>query len=146
MAYVLWDASLDDTITPDSIRTWQLAADSASVLLVVGLAKSQWTLWEPSLGLEGTEVYPSSKGTVAVRCLSTKGRELVELSAEEHRALLLTLQEALIKIAETDSDLASKLAARAYVHLKADPVGQRRYDGLLHRFTGGLHRGTRSVD
>ncbi len=111
MAYVLWDASLDETITPDSIRAWQLAANCASVLLVVGLAKSQWTLWEPSLGLEGTEVYPAPKGTVAVRCLSTKGREFVELGVEEHHALLLILQEALIKIAETEWDLASKLAA-----------------------------------
>lgn len=59
---------------------------------------------------------------------------------KEQAALLLILQDALIAVSEVNSDLASRLAARTYVNLKTNPQGQRRFDGLLHRFTGVLHR------
>ncbi|MCL4352287.1 MAG: hypothetical protein M1318_06545 [Firmicutes bacterium] len=59
---------------------------------------------------------------------------------KEQAELLLILQDALIAVSEVNSELASRLAARAYVNLKTNPQGQRRFDGLLHRFTGVLHR------
>lgn len=59
---------------------------------------------------------------------------------KEQAELLLILQDALIAVSEVNSELASRLAARAYVNLKTNPRGQRRFDGLLHRFTGVLHR------
>lgn len=65
----------------------------------------------------------------------------------EHRAILEVLEEALTVVAKQDADLACRLAARAYVHLKTDPRGQGRFNGLLHRWTGATHRaGGRTSD
>lgn len=75
---------------------------------------------------------------------SPKRTAFLSKHESEHEALLKILQDALIKIEETDAETAARLAARAYVNLKTDPKGQRRYDGLLHRFTGVLHRSSPS--
>ena len=56
----------------------------------------------------------------------------------------LILEEALIAVAERDADRAARLAARAWVNLKADSIGRRRFDGWLHRFPGVLHRKPRA--
>ena len=46
---------------------------------------------------------------------SAKTRDHRDRQRHEHREILLILQGAVIKIAESDADLASKLAATAYV-------------------------------
>lgn len=67
-------------------------------------------------------------------------QEHQRLREKEYGALLKILEDALVWIEPHDADQAARLAARAYVNLKSDPVRQRRFDGLLHRFTGVYHR------
>ncbi len=140
MAYVLWDGIKSRDVTAEQIKIWRASADEMSALIVAGLNESQWTALSIEPGLDDCEKYQASNGDVAIRWLSDQGRERAAQQAKEHREILLILQDALIQIAEHDTDLASKLAARAYINLKTDRIGQRRYDGLLHRFTGVLHR------
>lgn len=139
VAYVLYEATMADQVTTDTIRGWRESADPESALVVAGLDEAQLTSWQDAKGLEGMEVYRAATGAISVRWLSTQDQQDAQRRHQEHDQLLLILQEALIHVAEGDSDLASKLAARAYVNLKMDPKDQRRYDGLLHRFTGVLH-------
>lgn len=136
----LWDGSSSNEITAERIQSWLAAADADSTLVIVDLAESQLEALLSMPGLGGVEVYKAPNGTAAARWPSDQMREFEARRAKEHRELLLILQEALIDVSQRDADLASKLAARAYVNLKTDPTGQRRYDGLLHRFTGVLHR------
>lgn len=140
MAYAFWDGTKIRDITAERIQAWRASADAASALVVAGLSEAQWTALSTEPGLNDSENYQGSDGTLAVRWLSDQGRAHLAQKAKEHQELLLILQEALIHVAEHNTDLASKLAARAYVNLKTDSIGQRRYDGLLHRFTGVLHR------
>lgn len=142
MVHVFWDGIKSRDVTAEQIRVWRASADEMSVLIVAGVNESQWMALSIEPNLDDCEKYQGSDGTVAIRWLSDQGRERATQQAKEHRELLLILQDALIQIAEQDTDLASKLAARAYVNLKTDRIGQRRYDGLLHRFTGVLHRPT----
>lgn len=98
------------------------------------------------LKLEGVQAYLDGAKAVVIAVSSQRAQAREALREKEHRELLLILQEALIDVASRDSDMASKLAARAYINLKTDPTGQRRYDGLLHRFTGVLHRSPKKED
>lgn len=132
-------------MSSDRIRAWIYSAEIESALLVVGLTPKTVDAYIGAPGLEGVQVYEGRSGR-ALMWESAKTRDHRDRQRHEHRELLLILQEALIKIAESDADLASKLVAKAYVNLKTDPLGQRRYDGLLHRFTGVLHRTSRVQD
>ena len=143
MANSLWDKFQCNEITAERIRSWVTMADVNNALLIMDLTKSQITDLSSTPGLDGVEIYESLHGTCAGRWISERTRALEDQRIKEHRELLLILQEALIDISQRDADLASKLAARAYVNLKTDSAGQRRYDGLLHRFTGVLHRRSR---
>lgn len=59
------------------------------------------------------------------------------------RDLSALLGEALKRVHELgDADTASRIAARAYVRLRSlHPKEAQKMDGLLHLFTGVLHRG-----
>ncbi len=141
MANVLWEYS-DNEDLPTKVQHWLATAERGSALLVSDVTQVGLDRLSSFPGLENFEweIYPAEGGTSTIRFLSNQSREFESRRATEHRELLLVLQEALIDVAKRDQDLASKLAARAYVNLKTDPTGQRRYDGLLHRFTGVLHR------
>lgn len=138
MGCELWNAA-DDNPVIERVEAWWKTADVPDRLIVMGLSDSQLAMLTQTLGSDGLAVYQGPAGRAA-RWIPRAAIEFQERQQKEHGELLLILQEALIKIAETDTELASRLAARAYVHLKTDPKGQRRYDGLLHRFTGVLHR------
>ena len=140
MSNTLWHNGPNHPITAARIQAWMAGADANSALLIVGLAQSQLATIVSGPGLEGAEIYQALDGAMVVRLRSDSAREFEGQRAREHRELLVILQDALIDISHRDADLASKLAARAYVNLKTDPIGQRRFDGLLHRFTGVLHR------
>ncbi len=146
MPHTLWYNAPQTEITAERIQAWLATADANSALFIVGLAQSQLATISSVPGLDGAEVYQAPDGTVATRWASDTARELETRRSKEHRELLLILQDALIEISQRDADLASKLAARAYVHLKTDPTGQRRFDGLLHRFTGVLHRRPQGIE
>lgn len=138
MGLEVWNgAGLGDVA--DRLETWRNAAGPHDRVVVLGLSGDQLTDVSQRLGAEAAAVYHGASGNAA-EWLSRAAAAFHERQQREHQELLLILQEALITIAETDKDLASRLAARAYVHLKTDPKGQRRYDGLLHRFTGVLHQ------
>nr|WP_243239736.1 hypothetical protein [Sulfobacillus harzensis] len=134
----LWNAPEDGNLT-GRLESWWNQADAQDRVLTVGLSDPELENVRQRLGTDPVAVYRGQAGTAAL-WLPRAAAEFQERQQKEHQQLLLILQEALIKIAETDTDLASRLAARAYVNLKTDPKGQRRYDGLLHRFTGVLHR------
>ncbi len=139
MSNILWDIGTDGFI-PDAIEDWLVTG--AGHLLITGMSEEQVNIVN-SLGNPADmpwEVYVSTWGIRALRVVAAQDAQFTSRQAQEHRELLLILQEALIEVARQDRDLASKLSARAYVHLKTDPIGQRRFDGLLHRFTGVLHR------
>lgn len=51
------------------------------------------------------------------------------------------LRSALQTLAQFDQEQASVLAADLYNHLAVVPALQRRFDGLLHQFTGARHHG-----
>ncbi len=137
----LWHSSPKNEITAERVHAWLADADTNTLLVVVmGLTMSQFEVISSAQGLDGAEVYEASDGTVTVRWISDKVREFDTRRTKEHPEMLLILQEALIDVSEQDTDLASKLAVRAYVNLKTDPSGHRRLDGLLHRFTGVLHQ------
>ncbi len=138
MGLQLWNGA-DRGDLAERLQSWWNGADVQDRVVVVGLSDGQLQTLEQKLGTEGAGVYRGSAG-MAVEWLPRSAIEFQQRQQKEHHELLLILQEALIKIADTDTDLASRLAARAYVNLKTDPNGQRRYDGLLHRFTGVLHR------
>lgn len=131
---------MSHVVTAERVQAWLATADIDSALIVVDLEEPQLKALLDTPKLTGSEVYQGPDGRAAARWISDKKRELETLRAKEHQELLLILQEALINIARRDADLASRLAARTYVNLKTDPAEQRRYDGLLHRFTGVLHR------
>ena len=140
----LWEGTGDVKAFAARVAAWRARADASGRLVVVGSPE-----WIPQLlragPAEGREVYtPDAGGTTAVRWTSDQAYARTAWQGEEHRALLLILQEALIAVAEQDADRAARIAARARVNLKTDPTGQRRFDGLLHRFTGVLHRGPRA--
>ena len=141
MSNILWDLK-SSGFDPDDIQHWIETAPRDRYMLLYGVSEEQLTILNTRAGTSHIpwEIYESSPGTRAVRVMSAQQDQFLSQQSQEHRDLLLILQEALIAVAEQDRDLASKLSARAYVHLKTDPVGQRRYDGLLHRFTGVLHR------
>ncbi|MDA8204740.1 MAG: hypothetical protein M0Z36_01625 [Thermaerobacter sp.] len=139
MANVMWRGR-EEVDLIERIKVWRAGADRDSALLVTETSPQQLADMIEALGPDEVETYLGSEGTVSVRLRSKAATEFAVLEANEHRELLLILQAALIDVAERDADRASKLAARAYVNLKTDPKGQRRYDGLLHRFTGVLHR------
>lgn len=140
MANILWEQVGHDRVSWEQIRGWKQTADTESELLVSPMTPDQMDELTRQVG-EGPEtIYQSSDGTVAIRWISDKARLRYEKEIKERREILLILQEALIVVSSQNSDQAAKLAARAYVNLKTDPVGQRRFDGLLHRFTGVLHR------
>ncbi len=123
----------------DRLGTWRTTAGPHDRVVVLGLTDDQLEEVAQRLGVEAAAVYRGGLG-LAAEWFSTAAVEFQERQQAEHRELLRILQEALIRIAESDTDWASRLAAGAYVHLKTDPKGQRRYDGLLHRFTGVLHQ------
>ena len=116
----------------DRVLAWIHSAEIQSDLLVVCLTPEPIDAHIKTPGLDGAQVYEGRSGR-ALLWESVKTRDHRDRQRHEHREILLILQEAVIKIAESDADLASKLAAKAYVNLKTDPLGQRRYDGLLHR-------------
>ena len=138
MELQLWKAA-DGGDLAERLQSWWNGADVQDRVVVMGLSDGQLHTLEQKLGTEGVVVYRGPAG-MAVEWLPRAAIEFQQRQQKEHEELLLILQEVLIKIADTDTDLASRLAARAYVNLKTDPKGQRRYDGLLHRFTGVLHR------
>ncbi|PSR21957.1 MAG: hypothetical protein C7B45_08690 [Sulfobacillus acidophilus] len=138
MGLQLWNGA-DGGDLAERLKSWWNGADVHDRVVVVGLSDGQLQMLEQKLGTEAAGVYRGSSG-IAVEWLPRSDIEFQQRQQKEHHELLLILQEALIKIADTDTDLASRLAARVYVNLKTDPNGQRRYDGLLHRFTGVLHR------
>ena len=138
MELQLWNAA-DGGDLAERLQSWWNGADVQDRVVVMGLSDGQLHTLEQKLGTEGVVVYRGPAG-MAVEWLPRAAIEFQQRQQKEHEELLLILQEVLIKIADTDTDLASRLAARAYVNLKTDPKGQRRYDGLLHRFTGVLHR------
>lgn len=141
MSYVLWEIE-SRGFHLEAIKNWLGEASQDSCLLLSGINDEQLTILNSlteSLQIP-REIYVSATGRRAIRMLSGQADRFLSRQSQEHRELLKILQEALIYIAGSDRDLASKLSARAYVHLKTDPIGQRRYDGLLHRFTGVLHR------
>ena len=141
----LWEGTGDAAAFAARVTAWRTQADAASRLLVVGSAAWIPMLLEAS-SAEGREVYTPDEegGRTAVRWAPDQALARTAWQEEEHRALLLILQEVLIAVAEQDADRAARFAARAWVNLKTDPAGQRRCDGLLHRFTGVLHRGPRA--
>ncbi len=122
------------------MQTWIEEANTDDSVILVGFDPA---LAEELLKLEGCSAYLHEDAVAAIEVSAQRTRAFQAQRDKEHRELLLILQEALIDVAERDSDLASKLAARAYINLKTDPTGQRRYDGLLHRFTGVLHRASK---
>lgn len=140
----LWEGTGDVNAFAARVAAWRARADASGRLMVVG--PPEWIQQLLRAGpAEGREVYaPDAGGTAAVRWTSDQAHARTAWQGEEHRALLLILPEALIAVAEQDTDRAARLAARAWVNLKTDPTGQRRFDGLLHRFTGVLHRGPRA--
>ncbi len=141
----LWEASGDVAAFATRVSRWRSQADGRSRLVVVGVRAWIQALLAVSPA-ESREVYApeGADGSMAVRWASEPACAKTAWQGEEHRALLLILQDALIAVAEQDADRAARLAARAWVNLKTDPIGQRRFDGLLHRFTGVLHRGPRA--
>lgn len=140
MADVVWQGPFDlDTLGPRLIN-WRSSERSDAYVMVCGLSREQATQLAAQLEITSPEIYEGGNGIYGLRVPSESAQSNIALRDKEHQQLLLILQEALIQVAERDTDLASKLAARAYVNLKTDPKGQRRYDGLLHRFTGVLHR------
>lgn len=139
MAHLVWDGR-ESEIAAEAAREWLSSADEDGTLLVTHLDTARVSAWLGHPDLEGGEVYRVSADVAHVRWSSLKARQAESRREHEHRELLLILQDALIEISHHDQDVASRLAARAYVNLKTDPRGQRRFDGLLHRFTGVLHR------
>ncbi|MCL5115877.1 MAG: hypothetical protein M1272_01860 [Firmicutes bacterium] len=139
MSNTWWDNAKEEAAAA-RIQAWLIAADDASKLLTTGMDRDEWQAMRATSGLDRAELFEAPDGSLAALWLSDKARDLEERRLKEHRELLLILQEALIDVSTRDSDLASRLAARAHVNLKTDPTGQRRFDGLLHRFTGVLHR------
>ena len=121
------------------MESWWNQADVQDRVFTMGLSEEELALLSERLGADARTVF-HGQGEIGALWMPRSAVEFHERQKNEHQQLLLILQDALITIAETNADLASKLAARAYVHLKTDPKGQRRYDGLLHRFTGVLHR------
>jgi len=138
MELQLWNGA-DGGDMAERLQSWWDGADVQDRVVVGGLSDGQLQTLQQKLGTEGTAVYRGPAG-MAAEWFPRAAIEFQQRQQKEHQEILLILQEALIKIADTDTDLASRLAARAYVNLKTDPKGQRRYDGLLHRFTGVLHR------
>ncbi len=138
MGLDLWNAA-HDTRLRERLELWWNQAAVQDRVLTVGLSEEELRLLRERFGADALWVFRDQGETVALWMPRT-AVDFHDRQKNEHQQLLLILQDALIKIAETDPDLASKLAARAYVNLKTDPKGQRRYDGLLHRFTGVLHR------
>lgn len=134
----LWNAARDTRLR-ERLELWWNQADVQDRVLTVGLSEEDLRLVSERFGADALRVFRGQGDTIAL-WMPRSAMEFQERQKNEHQQLLLILQDALIKIAETNPDLASKLAARAYVNLKTDPKGQRRYDGLLHRFTGVLHR------
>lgn len=138
MGFDLWHAARNTRLR-ERLELWWNQADVQDRVLTVGLSHEELRLLSERFGADALWAFRDQSETVAL-WMPRAAVEFQERQKNEHQQLLLILQEALIKIAETNPDLASKLAARAYVNLKTDPKGQRRYDGLLHRFTGVLHR------
>lgn len=143
IAYTVWD-SREKNLSADAICDWLASADESGALLVINVDAAQIDALLSHPDLQDGEVYRVSNGLGHVRWRSFKAREASWRREQEHRELLLILQDALIDISQCDPDRASRLAARAYVNLKTDPQGQRRFDELLHRFTGVLHRRPKS--
>lgn len=146
MSNILWDLK-SSGFHPDEIQHWIETAARDSYMILSGVSEEQLAILNTVAGTSHMpwEIYVSPSGTRAVRVMSAQGDQFASRQSHEHRELLMILQEALIAVAEQDRDFASKLSARAYVNLKTDPIGQRRYDGLLHRFTGVLHRRSSST-
>lgn len=144
MGLDLWNATRE-TRLQEHLESWWNQADVHDRVLTVELSEEELTPLSERLGADALRVF-RDQGGVAALWIPRSAVEFHERQKKEHQQLLLILQDALITIAETNPDLASKLAARAYVNLKTDPKGQRRYDGLLHRFTGVLHRRPKAQD
>ncbi|MCL6562831.1 MAG: hypothetical protein K6U87_07465 [Firmicutes bacterium] len=85
-------------------------------------------------------VFPEVEGKIPFLVYSQRHREWQTRREVERKALLRILEEAVLAVASQDVDHACRLAAQAYVNLKADPPGQSRFNGLLHRLTGASHR------
>lgn len=138
MGLELWNA-VDERRFGERLESWWQQAAVQDRVLSLGLSHDGVARLSERLGADVMVAFRDS-GETAALWIPRAAVEFQKLQEKEHQQLLLILQEALIAIAKTDPDLPSKFAARAYVNLKTDPKGQRRYDGLLHRFTGVLHR------